>query len=84
MVDFVLRINKKWTNFEYKNGHISKIKIVRIWKHATRGYRWADNLKRRWMTNEELLQIEYFPDDDVDDGEIIIHTISITEGPGEI
>ena len=36
------------------------------------------------MTNEELLQIEYFPVDDVDDGEIIIHTISNTEGPGEI
>ena len=35
------------------------------------------------MTNEELLQIEYFPVDDVDDGEIIIHTISNTEGPGE-
>ena len=35
------------------------------------------------MTNEELLQIEYFPVNDVDDEEIIIHTISNTEGPGE-
>ena len=31
------------------------------------------------ITNEELLQIEYFPVDDVDDSEIIIHTISNTE-----
>ena len=36
------------------------------------------------MTNEELLQIEYFPVDDVDNGEIIIHIISNTEGPGKI
>ena len=27
------------------------------------------------MTNEELLQIEYFPVDDVGDGEIIIHSL---------
>ena len=35
------------------------------------------------MPNEELLQIENFPVDDVGDGEIIIHTISNTGGPGE-
>ena len=35
------------------------------------------------MTNEELLQIEYCPVDDVDDNKIIIHTISNAEGPGE-
>ena len=32
------------------------------------------------LTNFE---IEYFPVDDVDDGEVIIHTISETEGPAE-
>lgn len=35
------------------------------------------------MTNEELLLIEYFPVDDVDADELVIHTIANTEGPAE-
>ena len=29
MVDFVLKIHQKWTNFEFKTGHISKTKKLK-------------------------------------------------------
>lgn len=35
------------------------------------------------MTNEESLQIKYFPVEDVDADELVIHTIANTEGPAE-
>ena len=83
MVDFVLKTHKKWTNFEYKNGHILKNKELGFGNVQQEDIDELITENDDEMTNEDLLQIEYFPVDDVDDGEVIIHTISKTEGPAE-